>query len=89
VRTAVLAAVALLLAGASHAKRGQELGWLLYPVLALGGVKLFAEDLRFSRPATLFLALALYGAALVAAPRLARRPPMDDRSASSAGPPRS
>jgi hypothetical protein len=89
VRTGVLAGVAVLLAGASRTKRGEELGWLLYPALALGGVKLLVEDLRFSRPATLFLALALYGAALVAAPRLARRPPMNDRPAPSAGPPRS
>jgi hypothetical protein len=81
VRTGVLAGAAVLLAGASRAQRGKELGWLLYPVLALGGVKLLVEDLRFSRPATLFVALALYGAALVATPRLARRRSADDRSA--------
>lgn len=89
VRTGVLAGVAVLLASASRAKRGRELGWLLYPVLAIGGVKLLVEDLRFSRPATLFLALALYGAALVAAARLAARAPQDDPAASSAGPPHS
>ena len=87
VRTGVLTGVAVLLAGASRMKVGKELGWLLYPVLAIEGVKLLVEDLRFSRPATLFLALALFGAALVAAPRLAARAPMDDHSASPPGPP--
>jgi hypothetical protein len=43
-------------------------------VLVAGGLKLVIEDFRLSRPATLFIALALYGVALIAAPRLARRP---------------
>jgi hypothetical protein len=73
VRTGVLAGVAVLLATASRTERGREVGWLLYPVLALGGFKLLAEDLRFSRAATLFLALAFYGLALLAAPQLSRR----------------
>jgi hypothetical protein len=74
VRTALLAVTALLVAWVSRLERWRDLGGLLYPVLVLGGVKLLVEDLRVSRPATLFLALALYGAALVAASRLARRP---------------
>ena len=37
-----------------------------------GGVKLLVEDLPRSRPATLFIALALYGGALIVAPRLGR-----------------
>jgi hypothetical protein len=52
--------------------RALELGWLLYPVLVAGGLKLLAEDLRYSRASTLFVALALYGGALIVAPRLAR-----------------
>jgi hypothetical protein len=42
-------------------------------VLAAGGLKLLVEDLPRSRPATLFIALALYGGALIVAPRLASR----------------
>ena len=52
--------------------RAFELGWLLYPVLIAGGLKLLAEDLRGSRASMLFVALAFYGAALIVAPRLAR-----------------
>lgn len=73
-RTGVLAAAALVLARLGRASRLQELGWLMYPVLVAGGLKLVIEDFRLSKPATLFIALALYGAALIAAPRLARRP---------------
>ena len=73
VRTAVLAVAAVLVAFLSRYDVTRELGWLLYPVLLAGGLKLLIEDFRFSRPATLFIALALYGAALVAAPRIAKR----------------
>jgi hypothetical protein len=73
-RTGVLAVAALVLARLGRAAKLQELGWLMYPVLVAGGLKLVVEDFRLSRPATLFIALALYGAALIAAPRLARRP---------------
>ena len=70
--TAVLAGGAALLARASRVPRGAGLGRLAYPVLVLGAIKLFAEDFRYSRPSTLFLALALYGIALIAVPRLLR-----------------
>jgi len=69
-RTAVLAAAALLLALCRRRPRLYELSWLVYPVLALGGLKLVVDDLPHGRPATLFLAFALYGLALVASPRL-------------------
>ena len=72
VRTTVLAAAALVLAWAGRTERFKEAGWLLYPVLAAGALKLLAEDLPQSRPATLFIALAMYGGALIVAPRLAR-----------------
>jgi hypothetical protein len=72
VRTAVLAAAALALAWAGRSERFRESAWLLYPVLAAGGLKLLVEDLPRSRPATLFIALALYGGALIVAPRLGR-----------------
>ena len=71
-RTSVLAAAALALAWAGRSERYRESAWLLYPLLAAGGVKLLVEDLPRSRPATLFIALALYGGALIVAPRLGR-----------------
>jgi hypothetical protein len=73
VRTSVLAAAAVVLAVATRYRELIELGWLVYPVLLLGGLKLLVEDFQQSRPATLFIALALYGAALIFAPRLVRR----------------
>lgn len=72
VRTSVLAAAALALAWAGRHSRFREAAWLLYPVLVAGGLKLLVEDLPRSRPATLFIALALYGGALIVAPRLGR-----------------
>ena len=69
---AALAAAALALAWAGRSERFRESAWLVYPVLAAGGLKLLAEDLPRSRPATLFIALALYGGALIIAPRLLR-----------------
>jgi len=71
-RTALLVAGALLLAWAGGARRFVEAAWLVYPLLVVIGVKLLFEDLRAGRPATLFLAFALYGAALIVGPRLKR-----------------
>ncbi len=73
IRTAILAAGALALAWTGRHARFREAAWLLYPVLIAGGIKLLLEDMPQSRPATLFLALALYGGALIAAPRLTHR----------------
>ncbi len=72
VRTVVLAAAALLLALASHLRRFRGARWLVFAVLAAGGIKLVVEDFRVAGAAELFVALALYGGALIAAPRLAR-----------------
>ena len=72
-RTGVLALAALLLAQMGRWKAMPEASWLVYAVLAAGGVKLLLEDLRAGRAATLFISLALYGGALILAPRLARR----------------
>ena len=63
-RTAVLAALALALAGGARRGTWPELGWLVYPLVALGGVKLLLQDLSEGRPAT-----------LVAEPRPLRRRP--------------
>jgi len=72
-RTAVLAVAALGLAWAGRFERFVEARWLVYPVLVAGGAKLLLEDVAAGRAATLVLSFALYGGALIAAPRLARR----------------
>ncbi len=72
-RSGALAMLAVGLAAASRRFALVELGWLVYPLLALGGLKLLAEDLPAGRAAALFLSFVVYGAALIAAPRLLRR----------------
>ncbi len=74
VRTAVWVAGALLLTWLGRRDAWREAGWLVYPTLAAIGLKILLEDLQRSRPATLFLAFALYGAALIAVSRVRRRP---------------
>ena len=71
-RTAILAALALGLAVAGRRRSWPELGWLVYPIVLAGGLKLLLQDLPAGRPATLVLSLALYGAVLVLAPRISR-----------------
>jgi len=77
-RTGVLAALSLLAAAGS--RRVRELSFLVYPLLALGGLKLLAQDLPLGRPATLVVSLMLYGGALIGAPRVSRRAEPPDRS---------
>ncbi len=72
VRTAALVSAVVAAAAIGRYPRFAEAGWLVYPLLIAGAVKLVADDLTHSRPATLFVALGLYGAALIAAPRIAR-----------------
>jgi len=72
VRTGVLAVATLLVAWLGRKARFREWGWLVYPLLIGVGVKMVAEDFKYSRPATLFIAMALYGTALIVAPRLRR-----------------
>jgi hypothetical protein len=69
-RTTVLAVGIVLLALATLHERSVEVGWLLYPVIVLSGLKLLVEDFRYSEPATLFLALGAFGAALVGTARI-------------------
>jgi len=71
-RTALLVGGVLALAWAAGAAHCVEAGWLVYPLLAVIGLKFVFEDLQASRPATLFLAFALYGTALIWGPRLRR-----------------
>ena len=72
-RTAWLVVATLALARAARSPLILEAGWLVYPLLVVTGVKFLFEDFRASRPATLFVAFALYGAALILAPRLRKR----------------
>lgn len=72
-RTVVLAGSAFGLAWISRFERSRPAAWLVYPFLAAGGLKLLLEDLRMGRPVTLFVSLAVYGGALILAPRLLRR----------------
>jgi hypothetical protein len=73
IRTCVLIGALALVVSVSPRRDPAVRTWLTYALLAAIGVKIAAEDLPKGRPATLFLALALYGAALVIAPRLTRR----------------
>jgi hypothetical protein len=50
-----------------------ELIWVLVPWMIFGAVKLVADDFRQGRSVTLFLSLLVYGATLIALPRLLRR----------------
>jgi hypothetical protein len=73
IRTGVLAVAAIVVAGVGRHARFREWDWLVYPLLVGIGVKVVAQDFMHGRPATLFVALALYGAALIMAPRVRRR----------------
>lgn len=73
-RTGTLSAAAIGLAALSRHTPSSELGWLVYPLLALATLKFLFEDLPAGRPLTWFLALMVYGTALILAPRLLRGP---------------
>lgn len=70
VRTGVLAVTVIALALAARRARWSELGWPVVPLLALGCVKLLIEDMRRGTPLTLTLGFALFGSALIIAPKL-------------------
>jgi hypothetical protein len=72
-RTALLSALAVTAAWLHRPGAFSSIGTLAYPLLAIIGAKLVLVDLRVSSPATLFIALACYGVALLLVPRL-RRP---------------
>jgi hypothetical protein len=72
VRTAVLCGAAAALATARRFPPVSDLAVFAYPVLVAEGLKLVAEDLPRGTPTTLFIAFALYGAALIATPRILR-----------------
>ena len=72
-RTAILSVSSVTLALSSRYKRWPEARWLVYPVLILVGIKLFIEDFPNGQPATLFIALAFVGSALLLVARLLKR----------------
>jgi len=72
VRTGVVAGTAVALAAVSRLTGFLELRWLVYPMFLVDGLKLFLEDLPQGRPTTQLLAFALFGIALMLAPRLLR-----------------
>lgn len=71
-RTALVAASAIVLAWFGWRYGRPELIWLLYPIMFFGGIKLLIEDFRQGRPVTLFLSLLFYGGTLILLPRGAR-----------------
>jgi hypothetical protein len=72
-RTAWLAAAAVLLAWAGRLSRFREASWLVYPLLGAASLVLLAQGLRHGSALDLFLSLGALGGALLAAARL-RRP---------------
>lgn len=72
IRTGILAVSALGLAVAGRRKGLVELGWLVYPILALGLGKLLWEDMRAGSPMVIAASFTLFGVALVLAPRILR-----------------
>jgi hypothetical protein len=72
IRTGIMAVAALGLALAARRMDLVEMGWLVYPILALGLGKLLWEDLRTGNPMALSVSFALFGAALILAPRILR-----------------
>lgn len=69
VRTGILVVAALATAWASRTPLAREAGWLAYPILVLTGLKIVLVDFPQGRPSTLFIALAMYGLALILAGR--------------------
>ena len=65
---------ALTIAAAVVASRWgvREAGWVVYPLLALTGLRVVLTDLASGRTAVFGIALAAYGAALILSPRLLR-----------------
>jgi len=72
-RTAVLSVASVTLALSSRHRRWPEARWLVYPVLIVVAIKLFVEDFPNGQPASLFVALAFVGSALLLVSRLLRR----------------
>jgi len=73
IHTALISALAILLAWVGRRWGLDEMVWLVFPWMLFGAVKLVAEDFQQGRPATLFLSLFIYGGTLIVLPRLLRK----------------
>jgi len=82
-RTVVAVAVALSLALVLRRLACPELKWIAYLALVLGGVVLVVQGLPSGQPLLLLISFVVYGAGLIAVPRLA---PPGRQGASSSGP---
>jgi hypothetical protein len=71
-RTAAVVGVTLLVAAVGSRPDFRDLAQLVFPLMLLGGYRLLTDDLRQDRKAAMFLSLLLYGAMLIALPRLRR-----------------
>jgi hypothetical protein len=72
IRTGVVTGAALLLVFAGSRPKFRDLAQLVYPLMLLGAYRLVFVDMHQDRKVALFLSLLLYGAALMAIPRLRR-----------------
>ncbi len=72
-RTALLTATAIGAGWAGGKWHRSELTWLAYPLLALAGLKLIAEDFQQGQSITLFASLIFFGGGLIVMPRLMRK----------------
>ena len=71
-RTLAVVGVTLLLAAIGTQANFRDFAQLVYPLMLLGGYRLLSDDLRQDRKTALFLSLLVYGATLIALPRLRR-----------------
>jgi hypothetical protein len=78
IRTAVLSALAILLAWSGRRLPALNLRWLVYPLLIVTALKFLFEDLAVGRPLTLFLGFMCFGTTLILAPRLLKAPTPTD-----------
>jgi hypothetical protein len=72
IRTGVVTGAALLLVFAGSRPNFRDLAQMVYPLMLLGAYRLLFVDMHQDRKVALFLSLLLYGAALMAIPRLRR-----------------
>jgi nitrate/nitrite transporter NarK len=75
VRTALLTSLALGTGWLGRRYGRRELVLLAYPLMAIAGVKLIAEDLQEGRSLIFVLSLLLFGAGLMILPGLLRKKP--------------
>lgn len=84
-RVTVLSLSAIALAALGRRPALPELSWPVYPVLVFGGVLLVIFGLRQGNATTLFIGCAIYGLALIVAPRLLRAAaPVEPKTADAA-----